>query len=780
MSATWMRHSSRAMPRSAKPSCAPCAIPARGWRWPSGASSWSGSVICWRPRHDRRDLGLQGRELPGRGRSLLGVHAVCPGAAPAGLRRVLAGAVPPAGLGRLGPRSGAAGAFLRADEALRTRREDAPLCEGRQRFPVRGLRVARRGARTEAGRLVAELPLRHRLPPARLRPAHRAGRHRPGAAAVLDQHRSAQRAGARLLPDHRRNGGHAVGPLLRLRAAVASHPASRVSRSLALYLRSPRRGVHHRLELVDDRLAQGHGERQDRAAREHEAGRVPRVRRAAATHAPAARAGALHRRARRGGPGAAHAERLARAPLGRSGGQPRRLPLLRTALARRIQLRQGLVHAVPERLGERSDALLPGERQAGRRAAHRAERLSPERRRHVPLHLARRRRRGARRDQSRLRASLSRRPRSRRSAVRREAHSRRRAQHHAHGEGDGTVIPILALLLLQSGSVDPARAPDVPATFTATRVAPAARPVLDGRLDDPAWTRATPIEGLMQRDPQEGAAATEQVDVRILYDAEAVYIGARLFDSSPHAIIRRLGRRDATTHRDAFRVLLARYHDRRTAFEFIVHAAGVKRDVLLGDDGGYSDDSWDAVWEAATAVDSLGWTVEMRIPLSQLRFSGASLQVWGVRFERWIQRKNELDMLPLVRKTENGVASRFADLQGLENLPAPKRVEILPYVVGRGHYDTPDSPSDPFDHGSTYLGNVGGDLKYGVTSNITLDASINPDFGQVQLDPAFVNLSAFEVQLEEKRPFFVEGGNIFGFAGNGSGFAKLSDRPQFS
>jgi len=341
------------------------------------------------------------------------------------------------------------------------------------------------------------------------------------------------------------------------------------------------------------------------------------------------------------------------------------------------------------------------------------------------------------------------------------------------------VIPIIPMLLLQSVSVDPARVPDVPGVVTAARVAPASRPVLDGRLDDAAWTLATPINGLMQRDPQEGAAATEQVDVRILYDAEALYVGARLFDSSPEAIIRRLGRRDVNTHSDEFRVLLDSYHDRRTAFEFIVNAAGVKRDVLLGDDGGYSDDSWDAVWEATTAVDSLGWTVEMRIPLSQLRFSGALLQVWGVRFERWIQRKNELDMLPLVRKTESGVASRFADLQGLENLPAPKRVEVRPYVVGRGHYDTPDSPSDPFDHGSAYLGNLGTDLKYGVTSNLTLDATVNPDFGQVDLDPAFVNLTQFEVQLEEKRPFFVEGGNIFGFAGNGNGLAKLSDRPQY-
>ena len=341
------------------------------------------------------------------------------------------------------------------------------------------------------------------------------------------------------------------------------------------------------------------------------------------------------------------------------------------------------------------------------------------------------------------------------------------------------MIPILPLLLLQSASVDRARVPDAPATVTATRVAPASRPVLDGRLDDPAWTLATPIGGLLQRDPQEGAPATERVDVRILYDAEALFIGARLFDASPQSIIRRLGRRDATTHSDEFRVLLDSYHDRRTAFEFIVNAAGAKRDILLGDDGGYSDDSWDAVWEAATAVDSLGWTVEMRIPLSQLRFSGVRAQVWGVRFERWIQRKNEFDMLPLVRKTESGVASRFADLLGLEDLPAPKRVELLPYVVGRGHYDTPNSPRDPFDHGSAYLGGVGADLKYGVTSNLTLDATVNPDFGQVDLDPAFVNLTAFEVQLEEKRPFFVEGGNIFGFAGNGGGLARLSDRPQF-
>jgi len=344
------------------------------------------------------------------------------------------------------------------------------------------------------------------------------------------------------------------------------------------------------------------------------------------------------------------------------------------------------------------------------------------------------------------------------------------------------MIAVVVALLQEAAIADSnvVRRPlDPPAVVTAVRVTVAARPVVDGRIDEASWASATPVTGLCQRDPQEGAPATERVEVRILYDADALYVGARLFDSAPEHVIARLGRRDVNTHSDEFRVLLDSYHDRRTAFEFIVNAAGVKRDLLLGDDGAYSDDSWDPVWEAATALDSLGWTVELRIPLSQLRFSDAREQVWGVRVERWIQRKNELDMFPLVRKTESGVASRFAELQGLEDLPAPRRVEILPYVVARGHYDTPNSAANPFDHGSTYLGGTGADLKYGVSSNLTLDATVNPDFGQIDLDPSFVNLTAFEVELEEKRPFFVEGGNIFSFAGNGGGLAKLSDRPQF-
>src|SRR5437660_5345235 len=681
MPATWTRDLPPATASSVKPSCAPSATRAYGRRSWSGAFAWWGSGTCrrsWRlPRsrraqRDRRDVGLQGREFPGRRRSLLRVHAIRPGAAPAGMRRVLAGAVPSPGRSR--GRDAHALRLLRTAAAFRARGEGAALRSrswtGRRprrlAFCRRGM--VRRGTRAAAGGPVAELPLRHRPPPACVRPPHGARRHRPGPAAVLDQHVSAHRGTSRLLPDHRRNGGDALGPLLRLRPAVAPHPAAGVSRPLAVHVRSPRRGVHDGFELVDDRLAQGDRERQDSAAREHQAGGVPRVRRAAGAHQPAARARPVHGRARRGGSHPAHGERLAGASLERRGRQPRGLSLLHPTLARRVQLRQGVVHGVPERLGERSDAVLPGERQAGSRAAHRAELLSPERRRHVPFHLARRRRRGARRDQSRLRAPVPRGARHRRDPLRREPHPRTRVERHAdHGPG-GPMIPALAVLLLQSATMDSALlhpAGERPALVTAVRVPAPARLTIDGRLDEPAWASATPITQLTQRDPDEGAPPSETTDVRILYDGEALYVGARLFDSAPRGIIARLGRRDVSTHSDEFRVLLDSYHDRRTAFEFAVNAAGVKRDMLLGDDGGYDDPSWDPVWRVATSVDSLGWTVEMEIPFSQLRFSEAPVQVWGVRFERWIERKNELALFPFVPKTESGVASHFADLVGV-------------------------------------------------------------------------------------------------------------------
>ena len=315
----------------------------------------------------------------------------------------------------------------------------------------------------------------------------------------------------------------------------------------------------------------------------------------------------------------------------------------------------------------------------------------------------------------------------------------------------------------------------VPPAVTAVRVARA--PLLDGRLDDDAWQAATPISDLVQSDPEEGQPVSQATEIRIVYDDDALYIGARLHDREAARIVGRLGRRDAYTDSDDFRVLLDSYHDHNTAFRFDVNPAGVRSDLVFGDDGGFADNSWDPVWDAATSRDSSGWTAELRIPFSQLRFSGAREQRWGVRFVRTIQRRNEFALWPFVGKTENGFVSRFGHLLGIEGIPAPRRLEALPYSVARGTSSPTAVHGSPFASQSAYVGSAGLDLKYGLTSNLTLDAAVNPDFGQVESDPAFVNLTAFEQFLEERRPFFVEGASIFNFGG-GAGFIRFGGTPQ--
>lgn len=317
----------------------------------------------------------------------------------------------------------------------------------------------------------------------------------------------------------------------------------------------------------------------------------------------------------------------------------------------------------------------------------------------------------------------------------------------------------------------------------APQVVPAARidrsPTLDGRLEDPVWRTAEPIAGLRQRDPEEGRAVTESTEVRVVYDGAALYVGARLFDRDAGAVARRLARRDVETPSDEFRIMLDSYHDHRTTFLFAVSPAGVQRDAVAGDDGDDFDPSWDPVWQTATTVDSLGWTVEIRIPFTQLRFSPAAAQLWGVRFERWIQRKQELALFPFVPKTESGLASRFAHLVGLRDIAVPRPPEVVPYVVGRGRFHQPTKHNNPFDDGSTTVGGAGLDVKAGVSSNLTLDLTVNPDFGQVELDPSFVNLTEFEQFLPEHRPFFVEGADIFKFGGNGGGLTRFSGAPLY-
>jgi hypothetical protein len=293
------------------------------------------------------------------------------------------------------------------------------------------------------------------------------------------------------------------------------------------------------------------------------------------------------------------------------------------------------------------------------------------------------------------------------------------------------------------------------ATATATRAAQA--PSIDGRGDDAAWLGAAPITAFREFDPVEDAEPSMRTEARVTYDDAHLYVFVRAFDPRPDSIIALLSRRDVRTASDQIKVMIDSYHDRRTGFEFAVNPAGVKRDYYAYDDGP-EDISWDAVWDVATRIDSLGWTAEFRIPLSQLRYPPAASHTFGVMIVRELARRNERVSWPLMRRSRNALVSQFGDLGGLTGLGSPKRLEIAPYVLVRN-----TGAVRAADVRRSQQGTMGADLKYGLTSNLTLDGTINPDFGQVEADPAQLNLTAFETFFEERRPFFLEGMSIFQF-----------------
>ena len=289
---------------------------------------------------------------------------------------------------------------------------------------------------------------------------------------------------------------------------------------------------------------------------------------------------------------------------------------------------------------------------------------------------------------------------------------------------------------------------------------------VDGYLGDPAWATAPAISSFTQREPQEGQAPTQRTVVRVLFDDGNLYVAAELFDSHPDSIISLLERRDRFVNADAFTVMLDPYHDKRSGFYFGVNAAGTLYDGTLFNDE-WDDDSWDGVWTAATRRDANGWTVEMRIPFSQLRFRPGTAQVWGINFKREIARRNERDFLVYTPQNGSGFVSRFPELLGLDGLNPPRRLEVTPYATMRGEY-LATGTGDPFNDGSRYNPGMGADVKMGLGANLTLTGTVNPDFGQVEVDPAVVNLSDVEVFFPERRPFFVEGSNTFNFGYGGS------------
>ena len=297
-------------------------------------------------------------------------------------------------------------------------------------------------------------------------------------------------------------------------------------------------------------------------------------------------------------------------------------------------------------------------------------------------------------------------------------------------------------------------------TYTTIRLS-TAKPVIDGKLDDDCWKTGEWAGDFTQWIPKEGAKPSQETQFKILYDDKNLYVAIRAFDKEPKKISRKGGRRDLLIGEQAG-VNFDSYHDHRTGFEFSVTAAGQKVDLILTNPM-EADFNWNAVWYVKTGLEDSAWVAEYEIPLSQLRYSKDKEQVWGMHVWRWIDRLSEESDWEPQSSTSPGMLYLFGELHGIKDLPKSRRIEIMPYTLGK--LKTFDKvPQNPFaKNGHSFMGNVGLDAKIGLSSNFTADLTVNPDFGQVESDPSVMNLTAFETLYEEKRPFFLEGSNIFKF-----------------
>ena len=313
---------------------------------------------------------------------------------------------------------------------------------------------------------------------------------------------------------------------------------------------------------------------------------------------------------------------------------------------------------------------------------------------------------------------------------------------------------------------------------------------IDGMPDEAAWAAATPMTNFTQIDPFEGEPVSQPTDVRFLFDDDALYIGGRFYDSGP--IMTRLARRDGgVSDSDLFTVSIDSYHDHQTSSRFTTNPSGLKQDATVttggrgfggGRGGGRGDSSWDPIWDVASVITDEGWFTEMRIPFSQLRFSPGDEMLWGIQVERNIRRIEETAVFSFTPKLEPGGVARYGHLTGIRGIGGGKKLELLPYVGMSAEYIYQEPSSqvafdNPFRSGSDYFGRMGVDLKYRLGSNLTLDGTVNPDFGQVEVDPAVINLTAFETRFQERRPFFVEGAGIFNF-GRGGPTGSTGRAPQ--
>jgi len=287
---------------------------------------------------------------------------------------------------------------------------------------------------------------------------------------------------------------------------------------------------------------------------------------------------------------------------------------------------------------------------------------------------------------------------------------------------------------------------------------------IDGKLNEKVWQKKG-YSNFVQSEPHDGSEPTEKTKIWVAYDDKAIYIAGFLFDSKPQKIVGRLGRRDDFLESDWFIFAVDSYYDRRSGYQFAVNPAGSIVDWTLYNDT-WNSTTWDGVWKWKTSINKKGWIVELKIPFDQLRFPKKNEYTWGVNFKRIIKRKNEENCFVWIPKEDNGYVSRFAKLKGIKNINPGLHLELLPYTVGQAQFK-PVEEGNPFRTGEDFFGNAGLNLKAGILSNVTLDATINPDFGQVETDPAVINLSDFETYYSEKRPFFIEGADIFNTFGMG-------------
>ncbi len=286
-------------------------------------------------------------------------------------------------------------------------------------------------------------------------------------------------------------------------------------------------------------------------------------------------------------------------------------------------------------------------------------------------------------------------------------------------------------------------------------------PRIDGFVNDASWEATSWQNNFTQREPFDGKAPSQQTSFKILFDNNFIYAAIRAWDTSPDSIVSLLSRRDSGDG-DAIGIEFDSYNDKQTSFSFIVFASGVKHDKLITGDGNNEDESWDAIWDAKTSIDNEGWVCEIKIPLNQLRFNNLSKQEWGLQVGRFIYRKGELSLWQPIPRDAPGWVHRYGILTGIEQVKPRRQIEVAPYTVTQAERFERET-GNPFRTGNSKNISAGLDMKMGITNDFTLDLTIFPDFGQVEADPSEVNLTAFETYFPEKRPFFIEGRNLFHF-----------------